>query len=396
MADDFAEAPEETRDTPTASSYDPPVDHDEEPEERKDSAPHNDSMTGKGVRPAASPPAGQAPPDPDQAAVEQALAALEQDPLYQQLPAGYKRKVLAGQLSVPEAAAQRTQHLMAMGSRNSRALTKEQERGTAAIQELQETHRQTLVAMESRMAERLERFMRQMNGEPEPEVKAAGPLDPRDQLLLGVSKQIEGLAAIQTQQAEEQLIRREMQAVEEYSAADVERAVAAVPWYEQAESYVEEQAFTAELLAINNAYPELSDAQAERYAAQRVMEMASNLMVEARSKGVSLAAEVIGMAQRMGFRPQEQAQGPPQTAAPPAPRPGTPAYRLADQQRREASVVGATNGGRGTGGGQNLNQMSRDIATAAMAMTDEDFDAFLGEGKEGDKRFRQIVSQRAE
>jgi hypothetical protein len=321
------------------------------------------------------------------------MAALEADPLYQTLPIGYKRKVVSGQVSVQEAVLQRQRQLLGAGNANAKRLAAEQARAAEAIRGLEASHRQSLADLDARTAARLDRFLRQLTGEPEPEMKPAGPADPREQLLQDMAGKIDGLTAAQAQQAEEQLIRREMAAVEEYSAADVERAVAAVPWYEEAESYVEQQAFTAELAAINDAFPELSDAQAEQLAARRVMEMASALMVEAKVKGVSLAAEVIGMAQRLGFQPQEAA--PVQAATTrPAPRPGSSGARLADQQRREQGVVAATGGGRGNGG--SLRAMSADIAEKARGMSDEDWADFIGEGKEGDRRLRQILSQRAE
>lgn len=379
--DDFDDsAPEETRDTPAASSYEPPVDTDEEPAETKATPP-------RGALAAAQ----QAPPE-DQTAADAAMAALESDALYQQLPDGYKRKVLAG-MPVAAAYAERNRQLMASGQRKLAAtIAAEQAKTADALQRLEQMHQQRYAEQERRAEERIEKLRRFMTGEPEPEVKPAAALTPQDQLLLGVAERLDGLTAFQQQQAEEALVQREIAMVEQYSAADVERAVQAVPWYPDAEAYVEQLAFTEELAAINNAYPELSDAEASRYAAQRVMQMASNLMVEARLKGISLAAEVIGMAQKYGFQPQGQGAG---QAAPAAPRPGSSAARLAEQQRREAGVVGATGGGRGTGG-QNLTQMSRDVAAAALTMSDEDFDAFLGEGKDGDKRFRSILSQRAE
>jgi hypothetical protein len=342
MDEDLDDSPE-TRDTPPASSHEPPVDHDEEPAETRET-------------PARGALAAQAPPD-DQAAADAAMAALEANPLYQQLPAGYKRKVLGG-YPVEQALADRNRQLIIQGQSNARALQTEQRKTAEAIQRLEQQHQMQYAELERRAEARIEKLQRFLLNEPEPEVKSEGSLSPQDQLLLGMAQKLDGLTAVQAKQAEEAIVQNEIRAVEEYSAADVERAVAAVPWYEQAEQYVQELAYTAELTAINNAYPEMSDDQAAQYAAQRVMEMASNLMVEARTKGVSLAAEVIGMAQRYGFRPQGEA--PQQQPAPPAPLPGSSAARLADQQRREQGVVGATGGGRGRGA--NLGQSAKDIA----------------------------------
>lgn len=377
MPDDFDDAPE-TRDTPSASSSAPEVlDHDEEPEERRDTPPRGAAPTATGDA------------DPSQVAAEEALAALEANPLYQQLPAGYKRKVLAGQASVEEAVAQRQRQLIAAGQGNARKIVQEQERAAAAIQQLEASHKQSLLDMEIRVANRFEKLLRQLTGEPEPEEKPAGPLDPRDQLLLGVAQKLDAMGSVQAKQAEEQQIAQEMRAVEEYSAADVERHIAAVPWYPEAEAFVEQQAFIAELSMINDTWPELSDQQAEQLAARRVMEMAANLMTEAKSKRVSLAAEIIRKAQELGFQPRG--------AAPeqPAPRPGSPKARLADQLRREQAVAGPTTGARGRPS-TDLTVMSRDIAAKATAMSDEDWADFIGEGKEGDRRARQIISQRAE
>lgn len=393
MSDDLDDTPE-TRETPPASSAPAAVDHDEEPEERRDTPARTAAQAGQ----QAGQPPGQAGQDPAQAAAEEALRALEGNALYQTLPAGYKRKVLSGQATVEEAVAQRQRQLLGAGNSNARRLAEQQARAAEAIQAMEASHRQSLAELESKMGQRIEKLLRQLTGEPEPEVKPVGPADPLDQLLAGMAQKIDGLTATQAQQAEEALVQREMRAVEEYSAADVERAISAVPWYEQAERYVEQQAFTAELLAINDAYPELSDAQAEQLAKRRVMDMAGHLMVEARTRGVSLAAEVIGMAQKLGFRPQQEGEAapePPQNrprTAPPPPRPGTPAARLADQQRRENGVVGPTTGARGNG----LREMSRDIADKARGMSDEDWADFIGEGKDGERRLRQVLSQRAE
>ena len=47
-------------------------------------------------------------------------------------------------------------------------------------------------------------------------------------------------------------------------------------------------------------------------------------------------------------------------------------------------------------GAATLTEMSRDIAAKALSMSDEDFADFIGDGREGDRRLRQIASQRAE
>jgi hypothetical protein len=234
----------------------------------------------------------------------------ESNPFWSVLPAAYQQAVKSGTVTV-EAALSRhmenqRQHLSRIHGNNER------------LQREIEATRQAAEQGGAKTAARLDRLLGAL-GVADP-VAATGQIPAaEDDLaghLVGRLGQIEGRLEAGQQEAaraaeemqQRVYVEREADAIEAYSAAHYEATVQQFPDYDQAEAFLVNRAFSAELMRLTDQFPGATQEQLRQAAAQSILATSAELQRQARRNGTSLPAAVYNAARQNGWGGQQQVQ----------------------------------------------------------------------------------------
>lgn len=351
MSDDFGDDVPETRDTPEVGGGSAPTsaEHDEEPRETRES------------------------PSVELAAKAEQLAVggpWETDPYFQHLPEGWKRQVRSRAVPVAEAVAKHIHNKEQAALRVQRQTQdKIEHAATARAQQ------------DVRTQQRLDQLHRLLTGEPDPE---AEPVDPLAAQLAGLGQKVDQLGLLAQHQAAEAQISQQIDGLESYAASDVSQVIEQVPDYEQREEFLQQRMLDGELLAVQQAYPHLTDDQAMQVAHQRVQAQVANMIVNYAAQGRSLAVEVVNLTQSLGYGQQQMQY---QTPAPPQ-RVSGPTRQIEVQRQRAASAASLAGGARPS----TFKGSPKQIENAVLNMSDDDFADFIGEGPDAKARLQQLLA----